>query len=612
MRASLPQLRRVGVPAAWALRTYRWTAALLAAAAGAGLVAALPVTGLAGAGPSGLAARISAPPVRAVDLGLGRGGLAAGPAEVRAAAVAHLFQLLVVVTAGVLCVAALSLLAIAFARSRERQLEFSVRRAVGASRRLIIAAALLEAGVLAAAALGWGGGSGVALAHAARRAWTGSVGPGSPVPTLLLAAGMIGLVLVGVLLPVGSTRRRSLVTPRSGRALELVVPALQLGLSLTVLAAAALLSRHATSVTGRVPSRAGPGELYQITTEAGREAPAVRAGEYASLLRRLSGRPDLKAASLTSPGVTIGLGQDDGVLTDCGRCAWDGIMVRFHPVYAATHLVSADTFRTLGLRVTTGRSIGSGDAWNADPVAVVSQSLAEDHFENQQAVGRKIQVGHAPARWYTVVGVVADQLPAGFGGGLQPGYAVYLSVLQHPISAVDLLVRGRGGAAFREGVERDVRAVLAPARPHIARVSEARVLDAEAAPIRWFGRLFGLEGWVMLAVATIGTFVVLRLWVTSLLHELGVRRAVGARRRHLYWLIGSRAAGIALGGVAIGCWCGGLLWGGLTSTIAGLPAWDAGIAARFGALLALAALLGAAFPAWRATRTAPAELLGQI
>jgi putative ABC transport system permease protein len=604
------QWTRVGAPAVWALLTYRGTAVLLAAAAGAGLLAALPITGLARGGSHGLTARFAAPPVRAGDLGLGHGGLAAGPAEVRAAALAHLFQLLLVVTAGVLCVAALSLLAIAFARNRERQLEFSVRRAVGASRRLILAAALLEGGVLAAAALGWGGGGGGDLAHAAQRSWTGPVGPGSAIPSALLAAGMIGLVLFGVLLPVGSTRRRSLATPRSGRALELAVPALQLGLSLTVLAAAALLARHAARVTGRLPTRAGTGELYQITTDM--RDPALRAAGYASLLRILGGRADVSAASLTSPGVAIGLGQDDGVITDCGRCAWDGIMVRFHPVYAATHLVSADTFRTLGLRVTAGRGIDSRDAWTADPVAVVSQSLADDHFEHQQAVGRKIQVGHGPARWYTVVGVVADQLPAGFGGGLQPGYAVYLSVLQHPISAVDLLVRGPRDAGFAGRVERQVRELLAPTHPRIERVSETRLLEAEAAPIRWFGRLFGLEGWVMLAVATIGTFVVLRLWVTSLRHELGVRRAVGARRRHLYWLIGSRAAGIALGGVAIGCWCGGLLWGTLTASVAGLPAWDTGVAERFGALLALAAFLGAAFPAWRAARTAPADLLGQI
>ena len=286
-------------------------------------------------------------------------------------------------------------------------------------------------------------------------------------------------------------------------------------------------------------------------------------------------------------------------------------MVPFHPVYATQHLVSADSFRTMGLRVIEGRNIGDGDDRTAPPVAVVSQSLAARHFQYQQAVGRRIRIGRAPSRWYTVVGVVADQLPVGFGGGFQPRDAVYLSVLQHPIAGVDLLVRARGDSDVVAAVDRQLRAVLGVSHAATTRASESRLLSAEAAPIRWFGRVFGLEGWVMLAVATIGTFVVLRLWVASLLHDLGVRRAVGARRRHVYWFVFSRALGIAVGGVAIGCWCGGLLWGTLTSLVAGLPAWDGGVAERFGLLLTVAAMAGALMPAWQAARAAPAQLVGR-
>jgi putative ABC transport system permease protein len=328
-------------------------------------------------------------------------------------------------------------------------------------------------------------------------------------------------------------------------------------------------------------------------------------------LRRLGGQPGVTAASLTSPGTVAGLGQSDKVTTDCGQCPWGTVYVQFHSVYATQYLVSADTFRTLGLRLEAGRSVRDSDDATAPLVAVVSHSLAAAHFQDQRAVGRRIQVGDAPARWYTVVGVVPDQLPRGFGGGFQPPAAVYLSVLQHPVSAVDLLVRTDGTPAADDGVERQLRAALGSSYGATTRVSEARVLAAEAAPVRWFGRVFALEGWVMLAVAAIGTFVVLRLWVTSLLHELGIRRAVGARRRHLFRFVLARALGIALGGVAIGCWAGSLVWGSLTSVVAGLPAWDAGLAARFGMLLALTALVGAFLPAWEATRAAPAVLVGR-
>jgi putative ABC transport system permease protein len=575
------------------------TALLLATAGGFGLVAALPVTTLVG--------RLRAPLLRVADLGLGRSSFATGPNELRAAAVTGLFRLLILVACGVLCVAALSLLAVAFARGRSRVPELAVRRAVGASRRLLLAAALIEGGVIAIAALIWGGSAGAVGANIAIRAWPGPLGPGAALPGLFSLGIMAGLVLLGVLLPLGSTRRRAPLAARSGRALELVVPALQLGLSLTVLAAAALLADHASRLRGHTPAVGKGGEVFDITLTD--PDPAQRAGWYAALLRGASARPGVTGVSLTSPGAPLGLGQSDGIITDCGQCGWGGIYIPYHTVYATHYLVSADTFRMMGLPVMTGRGIKDGDDGSALPVAVVSQSLAAGHFQDQRAVGRRIQVGHAPARWYTVVGVVADQLPAGFGGGFQPPDAVYLSVLQHPIPAADLLVRGDSAAVA--AVERQLQRALGAghARPH--RSSEARLLNTEAAPIRWFARVFGLEGWIMLAVATIGTFVVLRLWVTSLLHELGVRRAVGARRRHLFGFVFSRALGIAVGGVVVGCWCGGLVWGTLTAVVAGLPPWDTGIAERFGLLLALTALAGAFFPAWQASRAVPALLVGR-
>jgi ABC-type antimicrobial peptide transport system permease subunit len=592
--------RGTGAPARWGLRAYWGTAVLLVTAGGAALAALVPVTALV--------SRLVAPLLRVTDLGLGRSELAAGPNELHGAAVAGLFRLLILVAAGVLCVAALSLLAVAFARGRSRVTELAVRRAVGASRRVLIAAALIEGGVLAAAALAWGGPAGAVGARFATRAWPGSLGPETPAWTLGALGVVAGIVLLGVLLPLGSIRHRAPLASRSGRALELVVPALQLGLSLTVLAASALLADHATRLRGRVATVAGGGQVFGITMDD--PDPARRAGRYADLLRRIGAQPGVTAASLTSPGTMIGLGQNDGILTDCGACGWGTVMVPFHLVYAAQYLVSADTFRTMGLPVIAGRSIADGDDRTAPLVAVVSQSLAAKHFQYQQAVGRRVRIGRAPSRWYTVVGVVADQLPVGFGGGFQPRDAVYLSVLQQPISAVDLLIRSQGTSGVI-AADQQLRAVLGADYARTTRASESRLLTAEAAPITWFGRLFGLEGWMMLAVATVGTFVVLRLWVTSLLHDLGVRRAVGARRRHVYGFVLSRAVGIALGGVAIGCWFGALVWGTLTSVVAGLPAWDTGTAGRFGLLLALAALVGALVPAWQAARAMPAELVGR-
>ena len=116
-------------------------------------------------------------------------------------------------------------------------------------------------------------------------------------------------------------------------------------------------------------------------------------------------------------------------------------MVPWHQVLATHEMVSADTFRALGVKMVAGRSIGSEDRWDAPRVAVVNRALAARHFQRGEAIGRQLMVGLKRSEWYTVVGIVDDPAPAGFGAALQPEYTVYLSVLQHPVPQVDVLVR---------------------------------------------------------------------------------------------------------------------------------------------------------------------------
>jgi putative ABC transport system permease protein len=604
MRVS-PQ--RTVVPALQALRAYWGTAILVVAACVVGLGVMLPVTATASWGPSGVAPTLGLPPVRSSDFGIVWGAFAQSPSMLRQAAVAALVRLLLGVGVGVLAVTWLTTLSVSTARADARAAEVPVRRAVGASRRSLVASALLEGGAIAVLALVVGGAAGLVAARLALGAWPGTAGPGSPELGLVAVAATLGGVVLGALFPLVFARRSSRIAVVDPTPLGLVVPAAQLGLSLTVLATASLLSRGAARLTGPARAPSGRGIVFEISGGAPRAA--VRAAEYAALLRGLARDPLIRVASLTSPGAASGIGTVDIAMSDCGECSWGGLALPFHRFFATHYVVSADTFRALGLRVTAGRGLDDGDDYAAPLVAVVSRSVAVHHFQRGEAVGRRIQIGHGPGDWYTVVGVVEDQRPAGVGGGLEPSLAVYLSVLQHPGTAVDLLVRGSGDPrALGRRVGRAVTGTLRAPTIRTVRASEADLLAAEAAPLRWFAALSGVEGWALLAIATIGTFAMMWLWVTSLAGELGIRRAVGARRRHVLGYVLSRAALVAAGGVAFGTWLGMIAWDALGSVVAGLPPWDPAAVARYGALLAVAALAGATLPAWRAARASPAAL----
>ncbi len=602
-------VRRAVVPALQALRSYWGTAVLLVAACAAGLAVMLPVTAVAGWGASGLAPSIALPPVRDADLGIVWGAFAQSPTEVRQAAVVALVRLLLGVAVGVLAVTWFTTLSVSTARASGRATEIAVRRAVGASRRQLLAAALLEGASVAFLALVVGGASGLAAARLSLGGWPGTVHGATPAVALLAIVATLSGIVLGALLPLAFARSSSRIAVVDPTPLGLLVPTLQLGLSLTVLASASLLDRGAARLTSPAARQGATGQVLELTTRA--LPPAERAARYAALLRQAHADPAIEVASLTSPGTLAGIGPVDVAWSECGACSWGGLALPVHGFFATHFVVSSDTFRALGLRLLAGRVLADSDDWGAAPVAVVSRSLAQNHFDARGAVGKMLlMVGHGSPARYRVVGVVEDRIPDGLGGGMQPPFTIYLSVLQHPATAADLLVRGPvAPAALGSAASRAVARALGPGSAAVPPVSEASLLGAEAAPVRWFAGMFGAEGWALLAIATIGTFAMMWLWVASLLTELGVRRAVGARRRDVMGYVLWRALVVAIGGAAFGSWLGMMVWDALGGVLPNLPAWEPGQVLRLALLLSAAALAGAFVPARHAARTPPAALL---
>lgn len=598
--------RRIVVPVRQSLRTYWGTAVVLAAACAVALAALLPAAAVVGPG-AGLPTRLGLPAAGGGDFGFAWGEFARSADAVRAHALASLSHVLLGVAAGVVAVAWLTALSLSTARATARAGEVAVRRAVGATRLDLLASALLEGGAIAVAALVVGGATGLAATRLALGGWPGTAGPAATGPGVAAVLLTLSGIVLGALLALAAARPGARLVTAEEAPLALAVPAVQLGVSLTVLVAGSLLARGAASATGAAGPVAASAQVVELTTRD--TTPAQRAVAYAALLDELGRDSSIAVASLGSRGAVTGVGPVDATGSDCGQCKWSTLWVPYHAFFASYHLVSADSFRALGLPLLAGRAFTNADRWGGARVAVVSESLARLHFQPSGPLGRKLFLGHDQAGVYTVVGVVADRRPVGMGGSDEPLETVYLSVLQHPAPAVELLVRpaspGGAGAAVDRALGRALGAHLASA----TRVSEAQVLDAAAAPLRWFAAVLGAEGWALLAVAVAGTFAVMWLWVASLLRELGLRRAVGARRRDVLRFVLARAALVALAGIAFGLWVGMMVWDALRAADASLPAWDAGAVLRYALLLTAATLLGALLPVWRASRLAPARLL---
>jgi hypothetical protein len=588
---------------AWAgLREHRGTSALLVGVAAAGVSAALPVallTTWGGTAPS----RLRLPPLA----GVGEPGWleARLPGQLHAEALRLLFQSLSGVALAALAVSTVAVLLVLAARAGERVGETTLRRAVGASRRALLLAALLEAGALAVIAVVAGTAAACGIVQWATGAWPGPLAPGGWAPAVGVALVMVLALLGGAALAVVFAPRRRLADA-APRPVGLALPSAQLAVALVVLTSGSLLVRQAGSWGTRI-DRPADGEVY--TGRAALAESGVRATRYAALLRSLQARTLFDSVSLVSAGTVIGLGTVGIATTECGNCAWGGVYTPWHAIAATHRFVSADSFQALGVRVLAGRGITPADGWDAPRVAVVSRALAQQHFQNGEALGRRILLGDVQRTWLTVVGVVEVPPSRALGAALLPAFSVYASVLQHPPMQVELLVRRRPGKAPGPDVRLALAAALGSGAPAVERAGERELLARELTPLAWFGRFIAGEGWAVLIIAGCACALQMSLWVGARAGELGLRRAVGATRWSVMGLVVARAVAVGLIGTAGGLVLGPAVWSALGTVVRGLPGWDGGLVLRFAGLLVGVAIVVAAVPAARVTRAAPARLL---
>jgi predicted permease len=228
---------------------------------------------------------------------------------------------------------------------------------------------------------------------------------------------------------------------------------------------------------------------------------------------------------------------------------------------AQLRTVSPGFFAALGVPLLAGRDFTEADRRNAEPVVIVSRTLAQQMFPGQDAVNRHlmwtdpvmkfIDVSTAPRR---IVGVAADIDDENVVPG--PAVTVYHPFEQQEIWGGRLFVHTRADPyPLVPTITRIVRE-LSVDQP-VERASTLEDVRAEVlAPDRLNTLVFGGFAAVALAIAVVGVAGVLAFSVSGRTREFGIRLAVGSQPRHLLAGVVAEGVVMAVAGVVAGALAG--------------------------------------------------------
>jgi predicted permease len=524
----------------------------------------------------------------------------------------------------VLLWATLILLAIACAnvallelgRVEDRRRELAIRTAVGASWWRVVRQLVTESLLLALVA----GGLGVGLAWLGG-AWIVALAP-SGVPRLhtpaldlrvlgfAAAISVAAGVLAGGLPALRAVREAPAAALRlcgqaaaglgRGRARRTLVSA-EVALSLVLLAGAGLMVRSFVNLLDVDPGFAPEGALAMDVTLPG----AYREPErVAAFFEELAGRARA-LPGVTAAGVTTHLPLSGE--TGSRPFVVDGeVPLSSEKPLAELRRVSADYFDAMGIRVRRGRVLTSRDGPRGGAV-VVNEAFVRRFFGEQDPIGHHLVVEDGPLRVREIVGVVADVRHSALTRGPLP--EMYVSHLDRPGRHMTLVVRSRGAAA----------ALAAPLRRELARLdpgvggANVRTLEeyvsASLATERFSLVLLIGFGTSALLLVLIGVHGVAAYGASRRTVELGIRTAVGARRRDLVWLVAEDAIRSVLIGLVAGL-AGALALGrAMSHLLYGVVPADAATLGLSALLLGSLAFVSCLAPAWRAARVDPVRAL---
>jgi putative ABC transport system permease protein len=273
--------------------------------------------------------------------------------------------------------------------------------------------------------------------------------------------------------------------------------------------------------------------------------------------------------------------------------------------------VTGDYFKTMGIPLMKGRDLTERDNKDAPETIVINEKLAEQFFDGEDPIGKRIQIFPDRTRWREVIGVVGDVRLIGLDTDINP--TLYVPMPQNPYPAalrnVFLVVRTNGEHnGLVGGIRSELRSLDSDVP--IAQVKTMEeIVSGSLSQRRLSMSLLVVFSVLAGVLAAGGIYGVMGYIVSGRTHEIGIRMAMGAQQAEVLRMILGDGAKLTAMGVGIGLGIALALTRVLSTLLFGVSAADPVTFAAISLVLACVAMLASYIPARRAARIDPMEAL---
>jgi putative ABC transport system permease protein len=247
-------------------------------------------------------------------------------------------------------------------------------------------------------------------------------------------------------------------------------------------------------------------------------------------------------------------------------------------------------FEAMSIPLLQGRDFTNEDNDRVEPVIIVDRSSARRFWPGKSPIGKRLRLlgQGVPDSWRTVVGVVGDVKHEGIEAASRE--QIYTPYYQFPHPFLYIVLHTSSDAAAMATPARKAVLEVDPNQAIFRVETMAEKLDRSTAWRRFYTVMLATLALVALVLAGVGVFGVMAFSVTQRTREIGIRLALGAKRRTV---IATALSLLRL----------------ISNLLYGVATTDLGILAGGSLLLIALALLASYLPAHRASRVDPLTAL---